>query len=221
MVLPSFWTLFPLVLVIIKNGAQGLGAESPVTNPAPPSGRGYGEPCTCDRDCDLGQWLNCQEGSCLCLSTSFQYDHSRASCVVRLGQKCFEVAPGSKYGDLLPPFIRCVEGAFCSLREGGLCACNGYGYYQVPNGDRCEQRKPFGGICSLPVECTTDACSDGICSCREGQYYDKYVSKGSSNFVKVKSSKCFHFVLQWLRQMSGCRRIVLFLRRGLHTQCNL
>lgn len=145
------------------------GEENSSSSSSPP--RGYGDPCTCDRDCDLNQWLTCQEGRCLCLAPSLKFDHHRTSCVVRLGQKCFEVV-GGQYPNR-PPFIRCVEGAFCSISVGGLCACNTYGYYESQDGTRCEPRKEFGSKCENPLECKTDACSleDG-CTCREGQYYD-------------------------------------------------
>jgi len=139
--------------------------------------RGYGEPCTCDQDCDFSKWLTCSSaaaGICTCLSRTFTFDHHRQSCVVKLGEKCFEIAQDyTQYKDL-PPFIRCVSGAFCSISVGGLCACNTYGYYETLSKERCERKKEYGSRCAKSVECKSDSCQGGLCGCREGEYYDKY-----------------------------------------------
>lgn len=148
--------------------------------------RGYEEPCTCDGDCQFSQWLACINGFCRCLSTTFLYDFNRETCVVRLGHKCFEVGQDYKEYKELPPFIRCVQGAFCSISLGGLCACNTYGFYE--EGERCLPRKDFDTPCTLSVQCKSDLCSPrGRCSCREGQYYHM----GRERCLGLAGSFCF------------------------------
>ncbi|CAL8083455.1 unnamed protein product [Orchesella dallaii] len=191
---------FPEVLLILTFYVRSTHHEAFVPPPTPPpqndrnftnngsganniSGegdfakRGYGEPCTCDLDCNFGRWLICQNGYCNCAKKSFVFDYTRQTCVVRLSEKCFEIA--QEYIDYnpkdLPPTIRCVEGAFCSMSAGGVCACNTYGYYQSLDGTTCQRKKNYGQPCTRGLECKSDVCSgpDGKCICNIGEFYHK------------------------------------------------
>lgn len=128
-------------------------------------------------DCDFGKWLMCQNGYCHCAKNSFIFDYTRQTCVVRLGEKCFEIA--QEYVEYnpkdLPPSIRCVEGAFCSMSAGGICACNSYGFYQSLDGTTCQRKKNYGQPCTRGLECKSDVCSgpDGKCICNIGEFYHK------------------------------------------------
>jgi len=99
--------------------------------------RNYGDPCACDSDCDFGKWLTCQNSLCTCTNPlALIFDHSKDTCVVRLRHKCFDIAetyppPADSIHEDLPPFIRCIDGAFCSISAGGLCVCNSYGFFEV------------------------------------------------------------------------------------------